>query len=64
MAIEVKKELCSKCGICINRCPLDCLRQDNEGYPFMKYVECWFCGACEIECPQKAIIIKLPYLVR
>ncbi len=25
---------------------------------------CWFCLPCEIDCPQKALIVQMPYLVR
>lgn len=64
MSIKVNTELCKKCGICTERCPLDCLRQDGDGVPFMKYKDCWYCGVCEYECPFKAITIELPYLVR
>jgi NAD-dependent dihydropyrimidine dehydrogenase PreA subunit len=26
-------------------------------------VDCWYCGACEMDCPTQAIDVKLPYLV-
>ena len=64
MSIEVDRELCVRCGLCVEQCPLDCLRLDAEGIPTMKYAECWYCGVCETECAQQAIKIKLPYLIR
>ncbi|MBP2639201.1 MAG: ferredoxin [Firmicutes bacterium] len=62
--VKVNKELCARCGICIDRCPLDCLHPDKDGVPYMKYKDCWYCGVCEYECPFNAITIQLPYLVR
>lgn len=64
MSIKVDKSICTKCGICSESCPLDCLRADEEGVPFMQYKDCWYCGVCEYECPFGAIKIELPYLVR
>jgi NADPH-dependent glutamate synthase beta subunit-like oxidoreductase len=34
------------------------------GEPYGKYRMCWSCLACEVECPEKAIDISVPYLVR
>lgn len=63
-AVEFDMTKCSRCGICVTLCPLDCLRQTGDKAPYMKYLDCWYCGVCEIECPQKAVKIKMPYLVR
>jgi NAD-dependent dihydropyrimidine dehydrogenase PreA subunit len=64
MAVEVDRSSCIRCGLCVEQCPLDCLRLDSEGFPVMKYNECWYCGVCEMECTVQAIKIKLPYLIR
>lgn len=34
------------------------------GAPFGKYKSCWFCLPCEIDCPENAIHVKIPYLLR
>ncbi|MBN1881889.1 MAG: FAD-dependent oxidoreductase [Deltaproteobacteria bacterium] len=34
------------------------------GEPFGKHRSCWFCLACEVECPEEAIWIDIPYLLR
>ena len=34
------------------------------GEPFGKYRTCWSCLACEVECPEKALSIEVPYLLR
>jgi NAD-dependent dihydropyrimidine dehydrogenase PreA subunit len=61
--IDVDRKKCNGCNICVEICPLDCLRLDEDNKAYMKYDECWYCGSCEIECPEKAIKMRLPYLV-
>ncbi len=34
------------------------------GEPFGKYRTCWFCLPCEVECPQEALWVEIPYLLR
>jgi NADPH-dependent glutamate synthase beta subunit-like oxidoreductase len=34
------------------------------GAAFGRYRTCWFCLPCEIECPQQAINVEIPYLLR
>ncbi|WP_394844252.1 ferredoxin family protein [Pendulispora brunnea] len=53
------------CRICIDSCPVDCLAVDpNTGKAHMKNDECWYCLACEIDCPKDAITVKIPFLLR
>jgi NAD-dependent dihydropyrimidine dehydrogenase PreA subunit len=55
----------SKCRICIDSCPVDCLAVNPEtGKAHMAFDECWYCLACEIDCPKDAITVKIPFLVR
>jgi NAD-dependent dihydropyrimidine dehydrogenase PreA subunit len=63
-SVEIDRKHCDGCGICVEICPLDCLRMDEKEKVFMKYDECWYCGSCTLECPQDAIILRLPYLIR
>jgi len=63
-AVVFDLEKCNRCGLCVKLCPLDCLRQAQDKTPYMKYLDCWYCGVCEFECPQKAVEIRMPYLVR
>jgi NAD-dependent dihydropyrimidine dehydrogenase PreA subunit len=53
------------CRICIDSCPVDCLAVSPEtGKAHMKNDECWYCLACELDCPKDAIVVKIPFLLR
>jgi NAD-dependent dihydropyrimidine dehydrogenase PreA subunit len=64
MNIAVDRERCTGCGICVEVCPLDNLRLGEDGYAREQYDECWYCNACEVDCPEGAITLTLPFLVR
>jgi NAD-dependent dihydropyrimidine dehydrogenase PreA subunit len=65
MQIQVNSEKCNGCGVCIDICPCDVLRLNGEtGLAEGKYeMDCWYCGACEMDCPRQAIVVDLPYLM-
>jgi NAD-dependent dihydropyrimidine dehydrogenase PreA subunit len=63
-ALAVEAEKCTSCGICVDMCPLDLLRFDENQIPFLKYEECWYCNTCVQECPKGAIRLHFPYLMR
>jgi NAD-dependent dihydropyrimidine dehydrogenase PreA subunit len=53
------------CRVCIDSCPVDCLAVDpHTGKAHMRFDECWYCLACETDCPKDAIVVKIPYLLR
>jgi NAD-dependent dihydropyrimidine dehydrogenase PreA subunit len=53
------------CRICIDSCPVDCLAVSPETLKaHMRHDECWYCLACELDCPKDAITVKIPFLVR
>lgn len=58
--IDYKK--CIGCIKCYDLCPQDVFVLDQETkLPVAKREgECWFCGICWMECPKRAIDIKLP----
>ncbi|SHJ94999.1 4Fe-4S binding protein [Desulforamulus aeronauticus] len=64
MSIKVDAEKCIGCGTCEDICPLDCIRMDEAGKPFIKYELCWYCGSCQIDCPCEAIKVTIPFLIR
>jgi NAD-dependent dihydropyrimidine dehydrogenase PreA subunit len=64
--VVVNEEACiAGCRICIDSCPVDCLTIDQETRKArMTHDECWYCLACEIDCPKDAITVKIPFLIR
>ena len=57
--VEIYKDWCKKCGICVEFCPFGVLDLDSEGYPFVKAPEkCKGCDWCDIRCPDFAIIVS------
>jgi NAD-dependent dihydropyrimidine dehydrogenase PreA subunit len=64
MPLKVNPDLCNGCGVCEDICPVDAIRLDEEGKPYIKYDECWYCGSCEKDCPTAALRMELPHLVK
>jgi len=63
MAIEnIDQDLCIGCGDCVNSCPLDVIRMDDEGdKAVIRYGEdCQNCEQCALDCPVEAITVT-PY---
>jgi NAD-dependent dihydropyrimidine dehydrogenase PreA subunit len=61
MSIErIDPELCTGCGICVNTCPMDVIRMDEESKKaVIKYPEdCMCCDYCELDCPVDAITVS------
>ncbi len=61
----INQELCVKCGLCAQICPLDVIKVEknvqNEKQIVVKYPdECWHCRACAIDCPKQAIKLRYP----
>ena len=55
--INIDKELCDGCGICINECPFDALELTNNTVD-VNEVLCNGCGICAVSCPRDALQIK------
>ena len=58
--IDDKK--CTKCGLCVDICPVDVFYGSEEGKipTVMLGDDCFFCGSCILECPIDAIILQYP----
>lgn len=52
-------QLCTGCGICVQICPLDVFRMDNDNEKaVIKYPEdCQLCELCMLDCPTKALTV-------
>lgn len=58
MGIEkIDRELCNGCGICVDDCPMDVIRFDEESQKaYIAYgKDCGVCFLCSDACPAEAI---------
>ena len=57
---KVDNAKCSKCGICVNLCPLKNIEMDDGNYPEHLH-NCQYCVRCVSFCPKKAMNYFLSY---
>lgn len=55
--LNVEKELCKGCGICVAFCPKNVLEIKNEKVAIKDLDSCIQCGQCELRCPDYAIYL-------
>ena len=55
---EVRKELCTGCGLCLNNCPKDAI-SFLRGKAEIDQNRCVHCGLCMRVCPRGAIVEKV-----
>jgi 2-oxoglutarate ferredoxin oxidoreductase subunit delta len=54
--VNINREWCKGCGICVAFCPKKVLILDEEDKAFRAHTErCKYCGLCELLCPDIAI---------
>jgi 2-oxoglutarate ferredoxin oxidoreductase subunit delta len=54
--VQIDREWCKACSICVAFCPKGVLVLDKEGKPSWAHSEnCINCGLCELRCPDVAI---------
>ena len=59
--IKVDRDLCIKCGQCVNNCGFSALLQDKDKNVKPIHEKCVACQRCMFVCPTKAIqITKFP----
>ncbi|RJR48828.1 MAG: 4Fe-4S dicluster domain-containing protein [Desulfobacteraceae bacterium] len=56
--VEINREWCKGCGICIAFCPKGALSGGDEEKALWDPEKCIACGACELRCPDMAIEVK------
>jgi heterodisulfide reductase subunit A len=63
--IEVNKDLCSGCAVCVAVCPFDAIRLDKSDEGLIAVIDdlkCKRCGLCVTACPAGAVTIKDNFL--
>lgn len=55
--IEIKKEWCKGCEICVEFCPTNVLAMNGLVVEVVNLEACTACGLCEIRCPDFAITV-------
>ena len=65
MAPIIDQDLCHCCGTCYDICPQDIFGFREDEIPTVDYPnECWYCGACVLDCPVDAVHLCLPLQMR
>lgn len=53
-----RDDLCQRCGICVNQCPVDAIKMEGQNFPRADKKICISCYCCQELCPEDAIILK------
>lgn len=57
--LRIERGVCVSCGVCVESCPTDVIRQDGEGKAHVVYgADCQACFLCVFDCPVEAITIR------
>ncbi|MFC1585696.1 indolepyruvate ferredoxin oxidoreductase subunit alpha [Fibrobacterota bacterium] len=54
MAVKIDLEKCTGCGDCIEECPVECMKLENEKC-IVDEEECTDCAVCIDICPENSI---------
>ena len=55
---KIDYDPCNGCGICVDNCPMDVIRDEATNKPFIAYLrDCQSCFLCEMDCPVEAIFV-------
>jgi NAD-dependent dihydropyrimidine dehydrogenase PreA subunit len=57
----INYNLCTKCGICVNECPVNALEMTPKGPVLLQPFVCTYCTDCEEMCPTGAI--RTPFTI-
>jgi NAD-dependent dihydropyrimidine dehydrogenase PreA subunit len=56
--LDIDQAVCTACGVCVDSCPTDVIRQREDGKPYPAFLaDCQVCFLCVIDCPVDAISI-------
>jgi len=54
----IDQEVCTGCGICVERCPTDAITLNKDGVAERDEAACFGCGICARFCPEQAVSLK------
>ena len=54
MAVTIDKDKCTGCGTCVDTCPVEALKLENDK-AVVDADTCIDCGTCVDDCPEGAI---------
>jgi len=54
----VDKAKCTGCGTCVTVCPVNVFEIVDKKSVVKNPQDCIQCKACEVSCPEKAIVVK------
>ena len=55
--IDINREYCKKCRICITFCPKSVFDKESERPEVVRPEDCIGCKMCEMRCPDFAITV-------
>jgi NAD-dependent dihydropyrimidine dehydrogenase PreA subunit len=58
VTLELDQALCNGCRMCTIVCPHDVFSVENRKASIVRKDLCMECGACAMNCPEKAIRVK------
>ncbi len=58
LKIYLHRDRCVKCGNCIENCPRNALKKDENNYPVVTRKSCENCYRCIHHCPAKALSLS------
>lgn len=59
MGININRNFCKQCGICVHFCPRKVFSLNDELYPIViNWEACTKCLLCELWCPDFAIEVE------
>ena len=62
--MDVDRELCTECGLCVENCPFSCWEKDEDDHPVFKTdAKCFSCYNCMVACPVDGVSIVNSYHV-
>jgi NADH:ubiquinone oxidoreductase subunit F (NADH-binding)/NAD-dependent dihydropyrimidine dehydrogenase PreA subunit len=55
---SVSKEKCTGCGVCLKKCPTECISGEKKKTHVIDQTKCIKCGVCKESCKFDAIIVE------